>query len=106
MPIHVDAYMSEGIASGTFARVGQLRDFLETASELPMTGTTWQALDGVATGPAGDTTIASDDALVVVSDDDPFLTAHAAWHSIELDVGPYRVVGSSRPCPGSTPAAR
>jgi hypothetical protein len=103
MPIHVDAYMSEGIASGTFARVGQLRDFLETASELPMTGTTWQALDGVTTGPAGDTSIASDDVLIVVSDDDPFLTAHAAWHSIELDVGPYRVSGELPTLPGFDP---
>jgi len=103
MPIHVDAYMREGIASGTFAGAGQLRDALEASSELPMTGATWQALDGAAEGPSGDTTILRDDVLIAVSDDDPFIAAHAAWHSLELEVGPYQVSGELPTLPGFDP---
>jgi hypothetical protein len=103
MPIHVDAYMTGGIATGTFTRAGQLRDFLETSSELPLEGASWQALDGVAAGPSGDVTIPSDDVLVVVSDDDPFIAAHAAWHDIELEVGPYSVRGELPTLPGFDP---
>ncbi len=103
MPIQVDAYLSGGIATGTFARAGQLRDFLETSSELPLAGASWQALDGATPGPSGDVSIASDDCLIVVSDDDPFIAAHAAWHSIELEVGPYTVSGDLPTLPGFDP---
>ena len=103
MPIQVDAYLSGGIATGTFARAGQLRDFLETSSELPLAEASWQALDGATPGPSGDVTIASDDCLIVVSDDDPFIAAHAAWHSIELEVGPYTVSGDLPTLPGFDP---
>lgn len=103
MPIHVDAYLTGGITTGTFARAGQLRDFLETSSELPLTGATWEALDGRGPGPSGDVSIPSDDLLIVVSDDDPFIAAHAAWHTIELDVGPYTVHGELPTLPGFDP---
>lgn len=103
MPIQVDAYLSGGIATGTFARAGQVREFLETASELPLAGTSWQALDGMTPGPSGDVSIPSDDCLIVVSDDDPFIAAHAAWHSIALEVGPYVVNGDLPTLPGFDP---
>jgi hypothetical protein len=103
MPIQVEAYLTGGIATGTFARAGQLRDFLETSSELPLAGATWQALDGVSAGPSGDVTIASDDCLIVVSDDDPFIAAHAAWHSIDLEMGPYTLSGELPTLPGFDP---
>ena len=103
MPINVEAYLTGGIVSGTFARAGQLRDFLETSNELPLAGANWQAIDGVMTGPSGDISIASDDVLIVVSDDDPFIAAHAAWHNIVLDVGPYSVSGDLPTLPGFDP---
>lgn len=103
MPIQVDAYLTGGIATGTFARAGQLRDFLEMSNELPLAGATWQALDGLTAGPSGDVTIASDDCLIVVSDDDPFIAAHAAWHSIDLEMGPYTLSGDLPTLPGFDP---
>jgi hypothetical protein len=36
MPIHVDAYTAEGVASGVLARSGYLRDALEVAGDLPL----------------------------------------------------------------------
>src|SRR5262245_3878623 len=103
MPIQVDAYLLGGITTGTFARAGQVREFLETSSELPLAGATWQALDGVTPGPSGDTAIPSDDCLIVVSDDDPFIAAHAQWHSITLEVGPYSISGDLPTLPGFDP---
>src|SRR5262249_33088739 len=63
----------------------------------------WQALDGVSPGPSGDVTIPSDDCLIVVSDDDPFIAAHAQWHSISLEVGPYSISGDLPTLPGFDP---
>jgi hypothetical protein len=57
----------------------------------------------VTPGPTGDVTIPSDDALIVTSDDDPFIAAHAAWHDIELDVGPYHLTGELPTLPGFDP---
>ena len=39
----------------------------------------------------------------MVSDDDPFIAAHAAWHAIELEVGPYTVSGDLPTLPGFDP---
>jgi hypothetical protein len=103
MPIRVDAYMSGGIASGTVVKAGQLRDQLETSRELALVEVSWQALDGAAAEPRGEMAIPIDDLLVVVSDDDPFIAAHAAWHSIRLEVGPYVVSGDLPTLPGFDP---
>ena len=103
MSIRVDAYLTEGISTGTYARAEQLRDLLETSGGLPLTAATWQAIDGATGGPSGDVTIPNDDVLIVVSDDDPFLAAHAAWHRIALEVGPYRVTGELPTLPGFDP---
>jgi hypothetical protein len=103
MPIRVDAYMAGGIASGTVDRAGQLRDLLETATDMTLAQTSWQPLDGAAPQAAGDMTVAIDDVLMVVSDDDPYISMHAAWHGISLHVGPYLVAGELPTLPGFDP---
>lgn len=103
MPIRVDAYMAGGVASGTVDRAGQLRDLLETSTDLSLAGTSWQPLDGAEAQAAGDVSVAIDDVLIVVSDDDPYLSMHAAWHGINLVVGPYVVEGELPTLPGFDP---
>ena len=103
MPIRVDAYMAGGIASGTVDRAGQLRDLLETSTDMTLAQTSWQPLDGAAPQAAGDMTVAMDDVLMVVSDDDPFMSMHASWHAISLVVGPYLVTGELPTLPGFDP---
>ena len=103
MPIRVDAYMAEGVASGTVVRVGQLRDQLESLPDLAMTAVSWQSLDGSPARAEREATFAVDDVLIVVADDDPVLSGHAAWHSIELEVGPYTVSGDLPTLPGFDP---
>lgn len=103
MPIHVDAYMAGGVASGMVDRAGQLRDLLETSTELALSQTSWQALDGAAPQASGQLSLAIDDVLIAVSDDDPHQSMHAAWHGISLVVGPYLVAGELPTLPGFDP---
>ena len=45
MAIRVDAYTSGGMASGTLARPGALRDALEEDRALRLDGAAWQGLN-------------------------------------------------------------
>ena len=65
-----------------------------------------RALAARSTGadqPAGDLTIAIDDVLVAVADDEPTIPVHASWHAIRLEVGPYVVEGELPTLPGFDP---
>ncbi|MGP1674183.1 MAG: hypothetical protein ACTS8Z_03080 [Candidatus Limnocylindrales bacterium] len=102
MPIQVDAYVIEGMASGVLARPGHLRDVLEETRELPLVQVRWQPLVG-DDSPSGDVTIPIDDILIAVADDDPTIPVHAAWHAIRLELGPYIVEGDMPTLPGFDP---
>lgn len=102
MPIQVDAYVSEGMASGVLARPGHLRDVLEETRELPLVEVRWQPLVGEDAASA-DVTIPIDDILIAVADDDPTIPIHASWHAIRLELGPYVVEGDMPTLPGFDP---
>lgn len=103
MAIRVDAYTSGGMASGTLARPGSLRDALEEGGALPLDGAAWQGLEEPTAQPAGSLSIPSDDVLVAVANDDPGIPVHAAWHHIHLETGPYTVEGELATLPGFDP---
>lgn len=103
MPIRVDAYIAGGMASGVLARTGHLREILDGSPSLDLERATWRALDDATPRPAGDVSIAVDDVLVALGDDDPSIPVHAAWHEIDLEVGPYRVLGEMPTMPGFDP---
>lgn len=103
MAIRVDAYTSGGMASGTLARPGPLRDALEDDRTLRLDEAAWQDLDDLAVHPAGSLAIPSDDVLVAVADDDPGIPVHAAWHRIHIESGPYTVEGELATVPGFDP---
>jgi hypothetical protein len=103
MPIHVDAYTAEGVASGVLARAGYLRDALEQAGDLPLERVAWQDLEAPSPRPAGALTIPIDEVLIAVADDDPSIPVHASWHAIRLEVGPYVVAGEMPTLPGYDP---
>jgi hypothetical protein len=103
MRIRVDAYTVGGKATGFVALPEHLRDTLETTGELTLEQVRWQPLGSLADGPAGDLTIAIDDILVAVADDDPSIPVHASWHAIRLQVGPYVVEGDMPTLPGYDP---
>ena len=103
MAIRVDAYTSGGMASGTLARPGALRDALEDDRALRLDEAAWQGLDDPASRPAGSLAIPSDDVLIAVADDDPGVPVHAAWHHVHLESGPYTVEGELATLPGFDP---
>ncbi len=103
MPIQVDAYIVGGKATGTVTRPGHLREILEQTGELPLTGVRWRALDAAADQPAGDLTIAIDDVLVAVTDDESAIPVHASWHALRIEVGPYVMEGELPTLPGYDP---
>jgi hypothetical protein len=103
MAIRVDAYTNWGMASGTLARPGGLRDSLETDGTLALDGVAWQGLDDPASLAGGSMSIPSDDILVAVADDDPGVPVHATWHHIHVESGPYTVEGELATQPGFDP---
>jgi hypothetical protein len=103
MAIRVDAYTSGGMASGTLARPGALREALEDGEALRLDGAAWQGLNDPRAEAAGSIAIPSDDILVAVGDDDPGVPVHASWHHIHLEAGPYTVEGDMATMPGFDP---
>ncbi|MEP6639932.1 MAG: hypothetical protein ABJC39_11325 [Chloroflexota bacterium] len=103
MATRVDAYTSGGMASGTLARPGALREALEDDRSLRLDEAAWQGLDDLTVRPAGSLAIPSDDVLIALADDDPGIPVHAAWHHIHIESGPYTVEGELATMPGFDP---
>jgi hypothetical protein len=103
MAAQVDAYTVGGKATGVLARPGHLREILEQTRELALTGVRWRALDAPADQATGDLTIAIDDVLVAVADDESAVPVHASWHALRIEVGPYVVEGELPTLPGYDP---
>ena len=103
MATRVDAYTSGGMASGTLARPGAVRDALEEDRALRLDGAAWQGLNDQKSSPAGSLAIPSDDILVAVADDDPGIPVHATWHRVHLESGPYTLEGDLATLPGFDP---
>ncbi|HYH93683.1 MAG TPA: hypothetical protein VD763_11020 [Candidatus Saccharimonadales bacterium] len=103
MSIRVDAYLAGGMASGILARSGHLRELLDAQPELTLERAAWQAIGESAPHPAGEVTVAIDDVLVAVADDEPTSPVHASWHPIHLEIGPYVLDGELPTLPGYDP---
>ena len=103
MPIRVEAYTAEGVATGVVSRPGPLRELIEGSRELVVEESRWLPLDGSGERAAGELTLLVDDMMLVVADEPDGIPVHAQWHSIELDAGPYRVSGEMPTMPGFDP---
>ena len=102
MPIRVEAYTAGGIATGVVAWSGQIREALDGAGDLVIEDAHWLPLDG-SPERAGDVRLPVDDLLLVVADEPEGGPVHAQWHTIDLEAGPYRVVGEMPTMPGFDP---
>jgi hypothetical protein len=93
MAIRVEVYTIGGMASGTLARPGSLHEALSADRELRLGSAAWQSFEDPVPRSAGSLTLAIDDILFAVSDDEPDSPVHAAWHHVQLDAGPYLLEG-------------
>jgi len=100
--MQIEAFTTGGIASGAVRPPWSPRDELESEQPVDLDETTWYALASGAAEPRGRVHLEADELLVVCSDEQE-LPVHAAWHSVELDLGPYRVSGELPTLPGFDP---
>ncbi|HEX6867744.1 MAG TPA: hypothetical protein VF119_03015 [Candidatus Limnocylindrales bacterium] len=91
------------MASGLLACPGHLREALDRDPALELERATWRELGAAAPRPAGSVTLAIDDVLVAVADEELAVATHASWHPIRLEVGPYVVEGELPTLPGFDP---
>ncbi|HEY8437548.1 MAG TPA: hypothetical protein VIK65_02940 [Candidatus Limnocylindrales bacterium] len=103
MPIRVEIFAAGGIAVGSVARAGHLRELLETGAPVLLEGTTFHPLDDGPARPSGDVTYAPDDIFLATTDEPDDVPVHAQWHDIALEIGPYRVQGEMPTMPGFDP---
>src|SRR5215218_2656343 len=103
MPIRVVAYLADGILSGQLARTTPLREALEGVGGLPLDDAAWRSLDGSVADSAESVTVAADDVLLAIGDDEPATPVHATWHHISLITGPWSVDGELPTMPGFDP---
>jgi hypothetical protein len=93
MTMQVAAFHSGGMASGSLAREGHLRDVLDGSPTLDLDAAHWQPLVGDPSELSERLRLPVDDVLIAVADDDPVIPVHASWHPVQLEIGPYLVDG-------------
>ena len=97
-----EAFTAGGIASGALDQPAGLREELESEQPVDLDQATWYPIAGGAAERRGRIHLESDDLLVLCADDQD-LPIHAAWHAVELDLGPYRITGELPTMPGFDP---
>ncbi len=103
MPIRIEAYTAAGILTGTILSPGHLRDTLEAAPRVAVTGADFAPLDGGASEPPADRLLVIDDLIIATSDETLPGLVHAAWHEVVIEAGPYRIEGELATLPGFDP---
>jgi len=101
MAIPIEAYTGEGVLTGVIDAGGRMRDTLETSESVRLAPVRGLALDG-RTFESPEETVPVD-ALLLVVPDDVDVPVHAAWHHVELTIGPYRLEGEMPTMPGFDP---
>jgi hypothetical protein len=103
MSIKVIVYLADGTMSGWLARAVPLREALEGVAGLPLENAAWRSLDGSSTDEAAAVTIAADDVLLAIGDDEPATAVHATWHHVTVVLGPWALEGDLPTMPGFDP---
>lgn len=103
MSIRIEAYTASGVARGLVARSGHLREVLEAGGDLRIERASWQPLGQPSASPAGEISVAIDDIIVAVGDDDPSIPVHATWHRLCLEAPPFVLIGELPTLPGYDP---
>jgi hypothetical protein len=100
--MQIEAFTAGGIASGAVAPPWSPREDLESEGPVDLDAATWYPLSSGAAESRGRVHLEADEMLVLCSDEQD-LPIHAAWHPVELDLGPYRITGELPTLPGFDP---
>jgi hypothetical protein len=103
MAVRVEVYTIGGMTSGVLASPGTLREALTVDDQLHLEQAAWQAITDAGPRSAGSLTLAVDDILFAVADDEPGAPVHASWHHVVLEAGPYLLEGELATMPGFDP---
>jgi hypothetical protein len=98
----VEIFTPTGVLSGLTGDVGQSSEGLHLAPAVRVREGRWFSLDGGRAEQRRESQVAPDDVLVVVATH-PDILVHMTWHSVTLDLGPYRVTGELATQPGYDP---
>ena len=99
----VEIFAPTGVLAGETDQVPLTNAGPDLTRPLAVEDGRWFPLDGGSPTHAGDTTIAPDDILLIVTPE-PGLKVHMAWYAVTLELGPYRVSGQLATHPGFDPA--
>ncbi len=98
----VEVFTSAGVLAGTTERAPLSADGPDLLSPLQIVDSRWYPIDGTAPAHGGEAHVSPDDILVIVTP--PLdITVHMTWHTLVLDIGPYRVTGEFATHPGFDP---
>jgi hypothetical protein len=95
------AYIDGGIVQGTVT-APRLDELLEQETQVPVRDASTALLSG-GRQQHGDLAFERDDLLLVVASSDTSTPIHAAWHTVALSIGPYRVDCELPTLPGFDP---
>ena len=98
----VEVFTPTGVLSGLTAGVPLSHAGPDLTSALRVREARWFPLNGSAPSERGETQIAPDDMLIVVTPPESILV-HMTWFSVTLELGPYRVAGELATHPGFDP---
>ena len=98
----IDAFTEGGIVSGAVGRDLLLRDCLEAQQPVDLDRATWYPIEGGTAERRAHVHLESDDLLILCAESQE-MPVHATWHYVDLDAGPYRIVGELPTLPGFDP---
>lgn len=99
----VEAFIAGGIMRGVMHALPDFGAEGSTNATLDIERASWHPLTGGATEQRGPVRLQADDILVLWTDGND-LPIHAAWHDVELVLGPYFVTGALPTLPGFDPS--
>ena len=100
--MQIEAYLAEGVISGSVAATSGFRDALESAEAIEVEQATWYPMGGGPAERRARMRLEQDD-LLVICDQSEDLPIHASWHPVELDIGPFHLSGELPTLPGYDP---
>ena len=98
----VEIFTPTGVLSGLTGDVGLTTDAAHLAADVRVREGKWFPLDGGRAEQRRESQVAPDDVLVLVATH-PEIMVHMTWHSVTLELGPYRVTGELATQPGFDP---